>query len=105
MTGIDETTYDRGFAVRVVSTPDTSTLLLSGEFDSHVADELRDVLEKALATSTTVVLDVEGVTFIDSSALNVLLAARRHETPYRVTRGNRVVDRLFELTGLTFMYD
>ena len=105
MTGIDDATCDLPFAVRVESTSSTSTLFLSGECDSHVAEHLRDVLESALATSTTVVLDVESVTFIDSSALNVLLAAHKHATPYRVTRGNRVVDRLLELTGLTFLYD
>ena len=103
MTAMDET-YDRCF-VTVESSSTGSILHLSGEFDIDVADQLRDVLETALATSPMVVLDVEEVTFIDSSALNVLLAARVKATPYRVTRGNRVVDRLFEITGLSFLYD
>ena len=105
MTGIEEATYYSPFTVQVEASSSTTTLRLSGECDSHVAHQLRDVLETALATSSAVVLDVEAITFIDSSALNVLLAARQHETPYRVTRGNRVVDRVFELTGLTCMYD
>ena len=105
MTSTDEATYDRPFAIRVEALSSTHTLLLSGEFDSNAAEQLRHVLESALATSTKVVLDVGGVTFIDSSTLNVLVAARQQETPYQITRGNRVVDRLLELTGLTFMYE
>jgi anti-anti-sigma factor len=71
------------------------------------------VLDAALATAETkrddVVIDLQGVTFVDSSGLRSLLGAARRADQ----RGRRVallhvgreVNRLFELTGTRAMFD
>jgi anti-sigma B factor antagonist len=48
---------------------------VSGELDLASVPELRAALEIAAASGAPVVLDVSGVTFIDSTALGALLRA------------------------------
>ena len=51
---------------------------LAGELDLATAPDLEHALETQLATAVTdVVLDLRGVTFIDSSGLRVVLVASR----------------------------
>jgi anti-sigma B factor antagonist len=50
---------------------------LGGELDLYNADELRTVLDEAIAGSATrVVVDMAEVEFVDSTALGVLIEAR-----------------------------
>lgn len=50
---------------------------LGGELDLYNADELRAVLDEAIAGSATrVVVDMAEVEFVDSTALGVLIEAR-----------------------------
>jgi len=44
-------------------------------------------------------LDLSGVTFLDSSALHVLLSARRRNPGMRIVTVSAVVSRLLDLTG------
>jgi anti-sigma B factor antagonist len=76
-------------------------LVLAGEIDSYTAPDLAE----RLATDPPVeVVDVAGVTFIDSSGLRVLVEA--HQS--RVASGSRLVlrapsaavQRLLEISGL-----
>ncbi|HMM21297.1 MAG TPA: anti-sigma F factor antagonist [Selenomonadales bacterium] len=48
---------------------------VEGELDMHVADEFRQTVDEALAASGMkhVILNLKGVTFIDSSGLGVIL--------------------------------
>jgi len=56
----------------------TTTLVISGEIDLACADELREQLYAITATgSSTGVVDLSGVTFLDSSGLGVLIAAKK----------------------------
>ncbi len=56
----------------------TATLVISGEIDLACADELREQLHAITATgSSTGVVDLSGVTFLDSSGLGVLIAAKK----------------------------
>jgi len=63
-------------SVDVVETETEVIALLRGEIDVITVGVIRDAIEPFLAPSQTVVLDLEGVTFMDSSFLNVLVQAR-----------------------------
>jgi anti-sigma B factor antagonist len=56
----------------------TATLVITGEVDLACADELREQLHAITATaSATGAVDLSGVTFLDSSGLGVLIAAKK----------------------------
>ena len=79
--------------------------VLYGEVDLHVAPELRDRLTAAIdAGAEYVVLDLARVTFIDSMALGVLLAAMKRLRPgggeLRLVVPNTDLRRIFEITLL-----
>jgi len=66
----------------VTSAHDGATLLtLTGEIDLHSAPVLRDRLSDVFADGArTVVVDLTGVEFLDSSALGALVSAARELT-------------------------
>ncbi len=84
---------------------DVALVGLRGEADLHTAPILRDALDEAIRTGAgTVIVDLTGVTFVDSMMLGVLLGAARRIRPRR-TEMRIVVDdphvlRVFELTLL-----
>ena len=77
------------------------TLVLQGEIDSYTAP---DLAERLAADPPVEIIDVAGVTFIDSSGLRVIVEA--HQS--RATAGSRLVlrapsaavQRLLEISGL-----
>ncbi len=80
---------------------------LSGELDQHTAGRLRTMVEQELdrEVATAVLLSLEGLTFMDSSGLGVILGRYRR---LNQTGGKMVaccltpqVLRIFELSGLT----
>ena len=81
----------------------------SGEIDVATAPPLRDRLQ-ALTTSgrATVVVDLLGVTFLDSTALGVLVGALKRcresggELPLVITEPR--ILKVFEITGLTGVF-
>jgi len=85
--------------------PNGHTVVLAGELDLVNAPSLERELEAAqVDPSRTVILDLRGVTFIDSTGIRVLLGAdeRAREGGGRlvVVRGAPAVDRAFEVTQL-----
>ena len=80
----------------------SGVLVVQGELDAATAPALDEVLERA---ESSVSLDLDTVTFIDSTGVSVLV--RHHQR--LVASGSRVsivhasanVRRLLELTGLT----
>jgi len=81
-----------------------SLVRLEGELDLASLPALNAALNPLVATAHSIVIDVEKVTFIDSSGLRDLLAWRRrsHEEniDFTVTPGTPHVRRLFGVTGL-----
>jgi anti-sigma B factor antagonist len=78
---------------------------LKGEADLHTAPILREALNDAIERSpTTMVVDLTGVTFIDSMMLGVLLSATKRARPQgtelRIIVDDPHVRRIFELTLL-----
>ncbi len=65
--------------ITVSSRDSVLTVVLSGEIDHHGAREMMSQLTDAIAERlpAKLVLDMSGVTFMDSSGIAVLLRARR----------------------------
>ena len=65
--------------ITVTSRDSALTITLSGEIDHHGAKEIMAQLDDAIATRlpARLVLDLSGVSFMDSSGIAVLLRARR----------------------------
>lgn len=84
---------------------DAVVVVVTGELDLDSAEKLRELLRSPDAQAPTVVLDLRGLTFIDSSGLSVIVGeyhrARSEQFRFAVAVGGApAVERLFELTGL-----
>lgn len=92
-------------AIETVTTPDSIILSLTGELDLGSAPKLESELMSVESTyPREFVIDLDGVQFIDSTGLRVLLGATRrahaaaHELHLRRAHGQVV--RLFEIAGV-----
>ena len=66
------------FAIKASSDQDTTTIAVSGELDIASADRLRAAIRSAEnGTTRWIILDLEELTFMDSTGLSALLEARR----------------------------
>lgn len=80
-------------------------IVAEGELDLATAHLLNDAILAAEATrSRGIVLDIDAVSFIDSSGLHVLLEAyarsQRNGNRLQMTRGTAQAQRLFALVGV-----
>ncbi|MEW1567928.1 STAS domain-containing protein [Streptomyces sp. NPDC093509] len=79
-------------------------LACQGELDADTVDALRQALQAVDSNPMRWVLDLSGVTFMDSSAINVLVAARRTATAsggwIRLAALTAPVQRVIEIVGL-----
>ena len=78
---------------------------LAGELDMANAPLLQEAIESPdLGATKTVVLDLQGLTFLDSTGLRIILAAReqcwRRGQEFAVTPGSQQVQRLLSVTGV-----
>jgi len=92
-----------GLAVDLVHLDGSAVLMVRGEIDMATSPVLGAALERTMALGVPVVLDFAGVTFMDSSGLNVLLlAGHAVDRPGSVTVRNPspLVRRLLTVTRL-----
>jgi anti-sigma B factor antagonist len=79
-------------------------LVLQGELDIATAPELDTMLARLRAHGHPVVLDLEGVTFMDSTGLTTLmdhwLHAEREGVSFSVRSASSAVRRVIELAGV-----
>ena len=78
---------------------------LIGEFDILAFDEVDALLAAAQSDGYgSVIVDLRGLTFIDSSGIRALVRAHKRtqdsETDLRLIRGSDAVHRVFEVAGL-----
>jgi stage II sporulation protein AA (anti-sigma F factor antagonist) len=85
---------------------DVLCIRLSGELDHHAADSLREQATEMLESSGVrhIVLNLENLTFMDSSGLGVILGRYKH---VKQLHGEMIVcaisppiKRLFDMSGL-----
>jgi anti-sigma B factor antagonist len=94
-----------GLTVESTEHGDACILALTGELSLAEASALENRLAQVLAmNATTVVVDLSGVEFIDSTGLSVLVRAQQHASERGVELGvanpNAQAARLLSLTGL-----
>lgn len=89
----------------------TSPLVIAvqGEIDVATAPQLRESLHRVIADGeSTVVLDLLGVTFLDSTALGVMVGAlkrcRELGGELHVVIADPRILKIFEITGLTNVF-
>ena len=92
------------FYVRMAE--DGSTVQVGGEVDTYTSPQLRRALQDLIRDGTTdLALDLSEVTFLDSSALAVLIttakSCRTHGGSLRIAKATPETTRLLEITGLT----
>jgi anti-sigma B factor antagonist len=87
-----------------------ATLTVKGEIDVASAPALRNHLHAVCVDGvSTVVVDLRQVTFLDSSALGVLVGALRRcrevESELQLVINSPRLLKIFEITGLTSVFD
>jgi anti-sigma B factor antagonist len=89
--------------VTVEELEDARVVRVTGEIDLTTIPVLRRELYAARDEAATVLLDLSGVTFIDSSGLHLLLEASRSSAlsdwGFFVVRPSDVVQRLIQVSG------
>ena len=91
--------------IDVAGSGSTVRLTVTGEVDSSSAPALRTALDDALARGAReLVVDLDGVTFLDSAGLCVLASTHRRSVEQgfglRVLASTRAVMRPLQITGL-----
>jgi anti-sigma B factor antagonist len=88
----------------IADSPDGSTLVLTGELDTHTAPQLVERLD-LVVDGAALVIDVSATTFISSAGLTAILNAQRRlgRTGGSVTlrSPSPAVARLIQLSGLS----
>jgi anti-sigma B factor antagonist len=92
--------------MRVSPEGETGLIQLYGEFDLASAEAVdRELRRSEESVAGTVVVDLSGLDFIDSSGIAVLAhaadRASKNESRFGLRRGNAQVERTFELAGLS----
>jgi anti-sigma B factor antagonist len=64
------------FSIEAAQDGDATVIHVRGEIDIATCERLRDAIEPHLGPQQTIILDLSGVAFMDSSSLPVLLHAR-----------------------------
>ncbi len=96
-------TVQEHFRIDVKHESDRAVLLLYGELDLASAPVLEGELDGIdLAKTAAVVLDLQGLDFIDSTGLRMILASqerlRELGGTFAITRGSPQVQRLLAIT-------
>ncbi len=100
---------DDEFEVAERSEGDFAHVVVRGEIDVATAPTLREHLYAAVDRSSgPVIVDLLGVTFIDSTALGVLIGTRERAeqrgTGLRLVVEEARIIKIFEITGLTELF-
>jgi anti-sigma B factor antagonist len=96
--------------IEIVPTSDCVTLKVGGEIDMNTAPHLREAALCATRQSSRPLhLDLEGVAFMDSTGIEVLLATRRRIEleggRLKVLNPSRQVMRVLEVTGIDRLFE
>jgi anti-anti-sigma factor len=91
--------------VRADREPDAVCVVLFGDLDHAGSGALGKTLRRTIAAHESVVLDLSGLDFMDSSGVMALVEADLHARlaghRFEILRGPRPVQRVVDLCGLT----
>ena len=92
------------FEIELIQRDDALVLVVKGEIDIATAPLLEQRLTEAEAVGTpTVIIDLDRVSFMDSTGLQVLVAHALSEANGKrilLTKGSPQVQRLFTVSGM-----
>lgn len=99
-----------GMDVRIETAGDTTVAVLVGELDAHTCDAVGEQVVSAVADGARdVVVDLSGVSFLDSSGLRVLVRTRQEVLErggrLRLRGATDVVERVLQITGLAETFE
>lgn len=107
--GINELAEPDGLSVSRTPVDGVTVVTVTGEVDHHTSGILRRALMPAdSGAPPRTVADLTGVGFMDSSGINVLIAAQQAHEPagwLRLANVQRPVLRTLEIVGLTGLID
>jgi len=101
----------REFSISLTRSPGRVVLIVRGDLDAATAPRLRDAVVDVVDhdRDRDLVIDIEGVTFIDSSGIYVLIHARKlvHAASRRLTLSgaNPGAYKVLDVCGLTSVFD
>ncbi|MFC9735973.1 STAS domain-containing protein [Streptomyces roseolus] len=75
MTDTEQTAQTEQLSAAVTATDGIRVVTLTGEIDHHTGDTLRHALDASGVSHPRVVVDMRQVTFMDSSGINIFIAA------------------------------
>ena len=85
------------------------TIHIQGRFDFSAHQEFRDAYERVSATPKRYVVDLKGATYLDSSALGMLLLLREHvggdESDIRVVNSSPDVRKILGISNFDKLFD
>ncbi|MEW6635295.1 MAG: STAS domain-containing protein [Actinomycetota bacterium] len=80
-----------------------SVVSVRGEVDLHTAPKVRDAIERAGKAAGVVVVDMSGISFMDSTALSTFMRSRdilqEKSVEMRLADPSQAVERIFSVTG------
>ena len=92
--------------------PPVAVVELRGEHDNYTATRITSELTRLQDEGLPIVVDLRPASFVDSSTLSVLLAARREAETFGLalvlvidSSAAAQVQRIFSLTGLAGVFD
>ena len=104
--GLDESP---SFSVETSEELGAVVVTASGEIDVATAPQVESQLLSLIDDGSSVVLDLAGVTFIDSSGLRTLVTARQRadeqSVSFSLAGRSQAVDRLLQVTGLDTVFE
>ena len=80
------------------------TVKVEGRLDTTTAPELEEELKSAIDEANELVFDLEGLEYLSSAGLRILLASQKKMTEkggMKVTNVNDVIMEIFEITGFS----
>ncbi len=80
------------------------TVFLEGRLDTVTAPELESALQESLADVNSLILDFEGLDYISSAGLRVLLSTEKQmmaKDGMKVRKVNEPIMEIFEVTGFS----
>ncbi len=92
------------FSLEIERQGDVAVIVVVGDVDLRTRDQLSAAVSGLFNEAQRVVADLSRVTFLDSSGLSVLIAARQEATrlarDFRIRAGNGPVARVLHTAGL-----
>jgi anti-sigma B factor antagonist len=88
----------------VIARDRDGAIVVEGELDADSAHVLDEAIEAVAIPGTSIILDMAAVTFVDSTALNVLVSHRgrleQHGQHLDLRNPSAIVSRVLEMSGL-----